>query len=229
MVNVFWLLFQGSVGQQKSHGSGNPNPSHKHLPLRHQKPGSKRNTNGGPPFPVPLPYHQPPMPPVFHSMIVPHIPVSGYAYPPVTGPLPSVDPHLVKSGSETSMQAFVPPVHGIDSNRSVQPPPRGDPNAYIVNFPNRRPSLQEPGGHFNPAWHPQRPLGFRDGIQMQQGMGARAFIRPPFFGPAPGFMVGPAFPGNLDIVKVCCIFLPNICFCVYFFLGPDRPSHNMSE
>lgn len=192
-------VVQGSVGQQKSHGSGNPNPSHKHLPLRHQKPGSKRNTNGGPPFPVPLPYHQPPMPPVFHSMIVPHIPVSGYAYPPVTGPLPSVDPHLVKSGSETSMQAFVPPVHGIDSNRSVQPPPRGDPNAYIVNFPNRRPSLQEPGGHFNPAWHPQRPLGFRDGIQMQQGMGARAFIRPPFFGPAPGFMVGPAFPGPASL------------------------------
>lgn len=189
---------QGSVGQQKSHGTGNPNPSHRHSSLRHQKSGSKRNSNGAQPFPVPLPYHQPSIPPVFHAMVPPpHIAVPGYAYPPCPGPFPSVETHLVKSGCETPPQALVPPGHGIEASRNVQPPPRVDPNAYVVNFSNnRRPNMQEPGGHFNYAWHHQRAFNPRDNIPVQQGVGPRAFRGLPFFGPAPGFMVGPGFPGN---------------------------------
>ncbi|KAL7174478.1 hypothetical protein ACSBR2_033682 [Camellia fascicularis] len=181
---------------QKSHGPGNHNPSHKHLPLRHQKAGSKRNPNGVPPFPIPLPYHQPPMPPVFHGMVpVPHVPVSGYAYPPYPVPFPGVETNLVKSGSETPMHSFVPPANGIDANRTLQPPPRGDPNAYVAQFSNRRPNVQEPGGRFNPAWHNQRAFGSRDNFVVQQSIGPRTFVRPPFFGLAPGFVAGPSFPG----------------------------------
>uniref|UniRef100_A0A5B7AK57 Putative la-related protein 1A n=1 Tax=Davidia involucrata TaxID=16924 RepID=A0A5B7AK57_DAVIN len=187
----------GSAEQKKLRGLGNPSPLHKHLPLRQQKSGSKHNPNGAPPFPVPLPYHQPSIPPVFHTMIpAAHIPVPGYAYQPCLRPFPSVETQLVKSGCEIPMQAFVPPVNGIDASRSVPTPPRGDPNAYIVNFSNGRPNVQEPGGHFNPAWYNQRPFGPRDNIHVQQSIGPRAIIRPPFFGPAPGFIGGPSFPGG---------------------------------
>uniref|UniRef100_A0A5B7AQ06 Putative la-related protein 1A n=1 Tax=Davidia involucrata TaxID=16924 RepID=A0A5B7AQ06_DAVIN len=186
----------GSAEQKKLRGLGNPSPLHKHLPLRQQKSGSKHNPNGAPPFPVPLPYHQPSIPPVFHTMIpAAHIPVPGYAYQPCPGPFPSVETQLVKSGCENPMQAFVPPVNGIDANRSVPAPPRGDPNAYAVNFSNRRHNVQETGGHFNPAWHKQRAFGPRDSIHVQQSIGPRALIRAPFFGPAPGFIGGPSFPG----------------------------------
>ncbi|XP_038720328.1 la-related protein 1A-like isoform X1 [Tripterygium wilfordii] len=179
---------QGSVGQQKSYGSGNTNSSHKYSSSRHQKSGSKHNTNGGPPLPVSLPYHQPMMAPVFHHMLPPpHIPVSGYAYHPSPGPYPSVKMPSVKSGSEAPpMQAFTPPVN-------VQPPSRGDPSGYAVNFSNRRPNMPESVGPMNHAWHPQRAFNPRD--NMVQGMGPRAFMGPVLYGPAPGFMVGPGFPG----------------------------------
>ncbi|CAK7331941.1 unnamed protein product [Dovyalis caffra] len=182
---------RGSAGQQKSHGSGNTNASNKYSSSRHQKSGSKRNPNGAPPFPASFPYQQPPMPSVFPAMVPPpHFAVSGYAYQPGHPPFPPVETHLVKSGSETSpMQPFVPPVN-------VQPPPRGDPNAYAVNFPNRRPNVQESGGHLNQAWHHQRAFGPRDNIPVQQGMGPRPLVRPPFLVPPPGFIVGPAFPGQ---------------------------------
>ncbi|XP_059429455.1 la-related protein 1A [Corylus avellana] len=195
-------VLQGSIGQQKSHGSGNHNPSHKHSSLRHQRSGSKRNSNGAQPFPVPLPYHQPLIPPVFHTMVPPpHIAVPGYAYPPCPGPFPSAETHLVKSGCEPPPQALVPPGHGIEASRNVQPPPRVDPNAYVVNFSNRRPNMQEPGGHFNYAWHHQRAFNPRDNIPVQQGVGPRAFRGLPFFGPAPGFMV-PGFSGPVCYVPV---------------------------
>lgn len=177
------MVVQGTVVQQKSNGSGNP--SHKYS-SRHQKSGPKRNPNGAPPFPVPLPYHQPSMPPVFHTMVPPHI-AGGYAYPPFPGPIPSVETHLAKTGSEAPVQAFGPP---------VQPPPRGDLNSY-VNFPTRRPNMQETGSHWNHTWHHQRAFSPRDKVPIQHGVGPRPFIRPQFFGP--GFMVGPSFPGNFVI------------------------------
>ncbi|XWS74257.1 hypothetical protein CRYUN_Cryun02cG0200000 [Craigia yunnanensis] len=194
---------QGAAGPQKSNGSGNTNASHKHSSARHQKSGSKSNPSAGPRFPVPLPYYQPPMPPVFHAMVPPlHIAVPGYAYPPVPGPFPSIEPQLVKSGSETIMHAFGPPVRGIDASRNMRPPPRGDPNAYPANFSNRRPNMQEPGGHLNPVWNHQRAYNPREHSPMQQGIGPRPFARPPFFGPAPGFMVGPTFPGAVCYVPI---------------------------
>ncbi|XVE79731.1 hypothetical protein DITRI_Ditri14bG0080400 [Diplodiscus trichospermus] len=192
---------QGVAAQQKSNVAGNTNGSHKHSSARHQKSGSKRNHNAGPRFPVTLPYYQPPMPPVFHAMVPPpHIAVPGYAYQPIHGPFPAIDPQLVKSGSETTMQAFGPP--GIDASRNMQPPPRGDPNAYPANFSNRRSNMQEPSGHLNPGWNQQRAFNPREPIPINQGVGPRPFARPPFFGPAPGFMVGPSFPGAVCYVPI---------------------------
>ncbi|XVF68612.1 hypothetical protein PTKIN_Ptkin11bG0015500 [Pterospermum kingtungense] len=194
---------QGAAGQNKSNVSGNTNAPHKHSSARHQKSGSKRNPNAGPRFPVPLPYYQQPMSPVFPAMVPPsHVAVPGYAYQPVPGPFPGIEPQLVKSGAETTMQAFGPPVQGVDAGRNMQPPPRGDPNAYPANFSNRRSNMQEPGGHLNPGWNHQRAFNPREPFPMQQGIGPRPFARPPFFGPAPGFMVGPSFPGPVCYVPV---------------------------
>lgn len=197
---------QGSVAH-KLNGSGNPNSLHKYSSSRHQKLGTKRNQNGAPPFPVPFPYQQPTLPPVFHAMVPPpHIAVSGYAYQPSPAPFPGVETHLVKSGSDSStVQPFVPPVN-------VQTPPRGDPNAFAVNFSNRRPSVQEPGGHLNHAWH-QRAFSPRDNMALQQGMGPRPLVRPPLFAPAPGFMVAPTFPG------------PPICYVPVAPTGSFRGGH----
>ncbi|KAK2640995.1 hypothetical protein Ddye_022758 [Dipteronia dyeriana] len=183
-------LVQGAVGQQKT-SSGNSKPT------RNQKPGSKRNSNTtAPPFPVPLPYNQPsmpPMPPMFHGMgpPPPHIAIHGYVYQPYPGPFPGVE-------TQTPVPAFVPPVHSADASRSGLHPPRGDPNSSVVNFANRRPSTQEPSGHLNHAWHHQRAFNPpRDNIPMQQGIGPRPLLRPAYFGPppGPGYMIGPSFPG----------------------------------
>ncbi|TYJ33502.1 hypothetical protein E1A91_A05G107600v1 [Gossypium mustelinum] len=195
---------QGAAGQQKPNGPRNTNASHKHSSARHQKSGSKRYPNAGPQFPVTLPYYQPPIPPpVFHPMVPPpqHMAVPGYGYQPVPGPFPGIDPQLVKSGSETTKNAFGPPVQGIDASRNMQPPPRGDSNAYPANFSNRRPNMQETG-HLNPGWNHRRTFNPREPINMPQGMGPRPFARPPFFGPAPGFMVGPNFPGAVYYMPV---------------------------
>ncbi|KAL1168834.1 hypothetical protein V6Z11_A05G108200 [Gossypium hirsutum] len=117
-----------------------------------------------------------------------------------SAPAPSVE-QLVKSGSETTKNAFGPPVQGIDASRNMQPPPRGDSNAYPANFSNRRPNMQETG-HLNPGWNHQRTFNPREPINMPQGMGPRPFARPPFFGPAPEFMVGPNFPGAVYYMPV---------------------------
>jgi len=199
VLNIFsCLCVHRFVFQQKVNGAGNVNPVHK-LPLsRHQKPGAKRNSNGGPPFPVPIPYHQP-VPPFFHPMVPPpHIAVPGYAFPPGPGPFPGVENPLAKPVSPAPGQAFAPPAHAVDG-KNVQPPVQGDPNAYVGNFSNGRPNIQEQGDHLNHAWHHQRPFPSRANIPMQQGLGPRPFIRPPFYGPPPGYMVGPSFPGKILI------------------------------
>ncbi|KAL4578529.1 hypothetical protein LXL04_014653 [Taraxacum kok-saghyz] len=71
---------------QKSHGRGNHNSSSRYSTRQH-KPASKPNPNIVPPFQAPLPFHQPPIPPVFTGMAPwpPHIPVCGYAYQPPAG------------------------------------------------------------------------------------------------------------------------------------------------
>ncbi|PNY11035.1 La-related protein 1-like, partial [Trifolium pratense] len=185
----------------KSNGSGNFNPVHKLPSPRYQKPGPKRNnnTNGAAPVPVAMPHHhQPPIHPFFHPMVPPpHIVVPAYAYPPGPGPYPSGDNPLVKPVSPGAGQGFTPPAHVVDG-KNVQPPVQGDPNPY-VNYPNGRPNIQEQGDHVNHGWHHQRPFPPRGNIPMQHGMGPRPFIRPPFYGPPPGYMVGPSFPGHAPI------------------------------
>ncbi|KAG5064552.1 hypothetical protein JHK85_005735 [Glycine max] len=189
---------------QKVNGAGNVNPMHKLPSSRHQKPGAKRNSNGAPPFPIPIHYHQP-VPPFFHPMVPPpHIAVPGYAFPPGPGPFPGVENPLAKPVSPAPGQAFAPPAHAVDG-KNVQPPVQGDPNAYVGNFSNGRPNIQEQGDHLNHAWHHQRPFPSRANIPMQQGLGPRPFIRPPFYGPPPGYMVGPSFPGP---APVWCVPMP---------------------
>lgn len=176
-------------------GSGNANPVHKQPSSRHPKPGAKRNSSGAPPFPAPLPYPMVP-PPFFYPMVPPpHIAVPGYAFPPGPGPFPAVENPMGKPVSQPAGQAFAPPAHAVDA-KSVQPPVQGDPNAYAANFSNGRPNIQEQGDHLNHAWHHQRPFPSRANIPMQHGLGPRTFIRPPFYGPPPGYMVGPSFPGK---------------------------------
>ncbi|KAK6925511.1 La-type HTH domain [Dillenia turbinata] len=192
---------QGSAGQQKAHDNGKTYHSNKHQQLRHQKSGSRRNPNSVPAFPVLPPYHQPSIASGFHIMVpAPQFPVPGYAYQPFPGPMPPVETHLMRPGSENPMQVFVPPMHGVDGGRSL---PRGEPGAYIVNYSVRRPNMQEFGGHFNHAWPQQRGFGPRDGSHMQQSTGPRPpFMRPPFFVPGPGFVGGPGFPGPASMYYV---------------------------
>lgn len=130
---------------------------------------------------------------MFHTVVpAPHIPVRDFAYRP--GPFSNLEPRMVKSASEAPIQAFVAPIH--DNNRGFQPPPRGDPNAYANNIGNRRFDGQEPGGRFSQTWRPPRGINPAENVNMP-----RAFVRPPppFFGPAPGFISGPSFPGNIMI------------------------------
>lgn len=127
---------------------------------------------------MPLPYQQPPVQPAFHTIIPSSVPIHGYAFQPCLGPYPSVETPLMKHGSDTSIQPLVPPVNGI----------------HAVNFSDVRPNMQEPG-----AWHHQRPFNSRDNIHMQQSIGPRAFPRPPYYGPMPGFMGRPGLPGNYII------------------------------
>ncbi|KAL2316929.1 hypothetical protein Fmac_030805 [Flemingia macrophylla] len=190
---------------QKVNGSGNLNPMHKLPTSRHQKPGAKRNSSGAPPYPVPVPYHHQPVHPFFHTM-VPHPPIAvhGYAYPPGPGPYPGVENPLVKPVSQAPGQAFTPSALAVDA-KNVQPPIQGDPNAYAANFSNGRPNVQEQGEHLIHGWHHQRPFPSRASIPMQQGFGPRPFIRPPFYGPPPGYMVGPSYPGP---APVWCVPMP---------------------
>ncbi|OVA04276.1 Protein of unknown function DM15 [Macleaya cordata] len=223
---------QGSTGQQKCNGFGSTNTSHKHQPYQHRRTGSKRNNppNGVPPLPVsvPVPYQQQPMPPVFHPVIPsPHIQVHDYAYQPF-----SIEPHMLKSGYETPMQAFVAtprPGGRVDSNRSFQPPPRGDPNVYASNIANRRHNLQEPGGRFNNPWRHQRAFNPRGGINNQQSVGPRAFARPPppFF-PAPGFINGPSFPVPASMFYLPPAALPDaITNAACFTPHPSQPGFSI--
>lgn len=194
------VLFQGPSGSQKLDGFASAG-SNKLPQSSHHKSVSKRNasTTGVPPFPIRLPYHQPPMTPVGRTVVPSHhLLVHEYTYHTYPRPFPTVEPHLVKPGCEAPVQPFIIPGHGrgrgIDANRAFQPP-QLDSNAYNGNFPNGRHTVQEPGSRFNYAWRSQRVFNPRDNVNMQQ---PRAFIRPPqpFFGPAPGFINGPSFPGN---------------------------------
>ncbi|KAL8152254.1 hypothetical protein V2J09_010014 [Rumex salicifolius] len=184
---------QASPGIQKSHGGGNGHSSHRHGHSRHYRGASKRNQNGVPPFAVPLPYYQPGVPHVYPPVVPvpPPIPVHPYGYQPGSASFPSADNQIPKPVPQTPMQGFGPPVPGIDAKRNAQPPPRGD---SVANFSDRRPNVPEGRGHMYSGWHPQRALGPRESMIMQQNMASRNFMRPVFFTPPP-FVGGPPFPG----------------------------------
>jgi len=83
----------------------------------------------------------------------------------------------------------VPPVTESGNEKQVQASP----------LP---PVLPAPQGDPGKPWPHQR--GF-DPRNMPQGAGPRNFGRPPFMGPAPGFLVGPGpgFPGKILILCQC--------------------------
>jgi la-related protein 1 len=123
----------------------------------------------------------------------------------------------VKPVSPAAGQGFTPPAHAVDG-KNVQPPVQGDPNAYVVNYPNGRPNIQEQGDHVNHGWHHQRPFPPRGNIPMQHGMGPRPFIRPPFYGPPPGYMVGPSFPGKISNSQSSTFAHVHVCFSTLHWL-----------
>ncbi|KAL0418436.1 UNVERIFIED_CONTAM: La-related protein 1A [Sesamum radiatum] len=189
-----WLLhlafFKGlkyvTTEQQKFHGRGNIKSPRR--PYYQNKAGPKHGSNGLPSYPVPLPYYPPTFPPVFHTMVPPiSSPGHSYQFPP--GPLPRADAQLVKSGSDPA-QAFVSHVNG---GGGFQPSPRADQRVHDSSSVGRRPNTKEQGGQMNPSWNNQRPAASNN-FHLQQPLGPRPFIRPPFYGPT-GFVDGPNFPG----------------------------------
>lgn len=187
--------------QLKFHGSSSAKSSNKSSSAVQQRPGPRHNQNGVPSFPVPLAYHQSGFPPFYQSMVpMPHIPLPGYAYQPPRGSFSGAEGHVARSDGDAASQAFVPPING-----GFRPPSRGDPNDQDAKFYRGRPNTQERGSQFSSALSNQRPVGSKDDIQLQQSMGLRPFLRPPYFGPAPGYMDGANFPGHPGAIY----FLPS--------------------
>lgn len=187
--------------QLKFHGSSSAKSSNKSSSAVQQRAGPRHNQNGVPSFPVPLAYHQSGFAPFYQSMVpMPHIPLPGYAYQHPRGSFPGAEVHVARSDGDSAPQAFVPPING-----GFRPPSRGDPNDHDAKFYRGRPSTQERGSQFSSTLSNQRPVGAKDDIQLQQSMGLRPFPRPPFYGPAPGYMDGANFPGHPGAIY----FLPS--------------------
>ncbi|XP_004241387.1 la-related protein 1A isoform X1 [Solanum lycopersicum] len=187
--------------QLKFHGSSSAKSSNKSSSAVQQRPVHRHNQNGVPSFPVPLAYHQSGFPPFYQSMVpMPHIPLPGYAYQPPRGSFSGAEGHVARSDGDAASQAFVPPING-----GFRPPSRGDPNDHDAKFYRGRPNTQERGSQFSSSLSNQRSVGSKDDIQLQQSMGLRPFLRPPYFGPAPGYMDGANFPGHPGAIY----FLPS--------------------
>ncbi|KAK6153193.1 hypothetical protein DH2020_012832 [Rehmannia glutinosa] len=179
-----------TVEQQKFHGRGHIKSPRKPYPMHQNKTGPKHVPNGVTPFPVPVPYYHPTVTPFFHTMVpVAPIPAPGYAYQFPPGHFPRVDPQMVKSGSDAPSQAFMPSANG-----GFQPSPHTDSTAHDSNYTGRRPNAKEQGGQTNPSWNNQRPFATNNNFHMQQNVGPRPLVRPPFLGPA-GFVDGSNFQG----------------------------------
>ncbi|KAK6164047.1 hypothetical protein DH2020_000911 [Rehmannia glutinosa] len=179
-----------TVEQQKFHGRGHIKSPRKPYPMHQNKTGPKHVPNGVTPFPVPVPYYHPTVTPFFHTMVpVAPIPAPGYAYQFPPGHFLRVDPQMVKSGSDAPSQAFMPSANG-----GFQPSPHTDSTAHDSNYTGRRPNAKEQGGQTNPSWNNQRPFATNNNFHMQQNVGPRPLVRPPFLGPA-GFVDGSNFQG----------------------------------
>lgn len=197
------LVFQATVEQQKFHGRGNIKSPRKPYPVHHRT-GPKHGPNGVPPFPVPLSYYAPAVPPVFHTM-VPMPPISnlGSAYPFPPRPFPRVDTQFVKSGRDAPLQVFVPPANGV-----VQPSSCPDPSAHDSNSVGRMPDAKEQVGQRTPSWNNQRPVAISNNFHFQQTMGPRFFIRHPYFDPA-GFIDGQHVTGTSIITYLAVLVNEN--------------------
>uniref|UniRef100_M4CDT1 HTH La-type RNA-binding domain-containing protein n=1 Tax=Brassica campestris TaxID=3711 RepID=M4CDT1_BRACM len=166
---------QGVAGQGKSKGGGKGNPAHKNLSGRHSKPGPKSNQSGPPPPPPPYVMHGVPYHPSPFPPMVPPPHATGPDFPYAPyPPYPVPGAPVAESGNEKKAQASPLP--------PVLPAPQGD--------------------HPGQPWQDQRGFGPRN---MPHGAaGPRNFVRPPFMGQAPGFMVGPGsgFPGPVYYLPV---------------------------
>lgn len=208
-LRFFFLVSQAKVEQQKLHGRGNFNSPRKPSNMHHHRTGPKHCPNVVPPFPVPSPYHQPAIKPVFPTMVpMPHISGPGYGYHFHPGPFPIPDTQLVKSNSNTQVQCFAPPVNG-----GFKPSSRSDSKDHDAKSGGRRPSAQEQGGWLNPSWPNQRPVVYSNNFHSQQSLGRRPLLKPPFVDQA-GFIDGPYFPGNY-ISQYEAIFINDIKYFLY--------------
>ncbi|ESQ42139.1 hypothetical protein EUTSA_v10012690mg [Eutrema salsugineum] len=166
---------QAVAGQAKSKPGGKGNPAHKNPSGRHSKPCSRSNQNVPPPPPPYVGHAMPYHPPPFPPMVpLPHATGPDYQY----GPYP---PYPIPG-------APVPPVAESGNEKHVQTSP----------LP---PVLPAPQGDPGQPWKHQR--GF-DPRNMPHGAGPRNFMRPPYMGPTPGFLVnsGPGFPGPVFYLPV---------------------------
>ncbi|CAI9106096.1 OLC1v1005157C2 [Oldenlandia corymbosa var. corymbosa] len=178
----------GPAEQQKTNGHNNFRASHKPSGMRQSKMSPKQYSNGVPHFAVPLPFPQPGMPPMFHTMVpAPPIPVHGYFYQPPPGPFPTVESHMMKTGYDIPVQAFTP-------DGSLRPPLRAHSAAHDANALRNGSESQEPNSPAKSPRPSQQAPGSKENVHMQQPMGPRPFMGPPFF-PAPGFIDGPNVPG----------------------------------
>ncbi|KZV44433.1 Lupus la ribonucleoprotein isoform 1 [Dorcoceras hygrometricum] len=185
---------QAKVEQLKTNGRGTFKYPRKPHGIYHNKSGPKQGLSGAPQSPVPIPapaplcYH-PTGPPVFSGMLfMPPISAGGYAYQVSNGYFPRPAAQILKSGSDTPAQEFVPPVNG-----GFHPLPYVDSSANISSSVRRFPRVKERGGQMSSSWNNQSPVIYYNTHSLQT-MGPRPFVSPPFFGPS-GFVGGPYLAG----------------------------------
>ncbi|XP_073142897.1 la-related protein 1A-like isoform X3 [Henckelia pumila] len=191
---------QAKVDQLKTNGRGNFKYPRKPHGIYHNKTGPKLGSSGAPPIPIRTPapkpiYYHPTVPPVFNAMLpMPPISGCGYAHPVSHGSFPGADTQVLKSGSDAPAQEFVPPVNGV-----FYPSPHIDSSANYSNSVRRSPGVKNRGGQMNPSWNNQRPVAYYD-THLQQNMGPRPFVSPPFFGPS-GLVDGPYLAGRPGFIS----------------------------
>ncbi|KAL0390750.1 UNVERIFIED_CONTAM: La-related protein 1A [Sesamum calycinum] len=131
------------------------------------------------------PYYQNKAGPKHGSNGLPSYPVPLPYYPPTFPPV---------------FHTMVPPISSPGHSYQFPPGPLPRADAQLVKSGSdpaqasfHMPNTKEQGGQMNPSWNNQRPAASNN-FHLQQPLGPRPFIRPPFYGPT-GFVDGPNFPG----------------------------------
>ncbi|XP_073291951.1 la-related protein 1A-like isoform X2 [Primulina huaijiensis] len=192
---------QAKVEQLKTNERGNFKYPRKPHGTYHNKTDPKQGPSAASPIPMPIPvptpicYH-PTVPPVFNVMRPPMSPISGggYGYQVSHGFFPRANTHILKSGSDAPAQEFVHPVNG-----GFHPLPYIDSSAHNSNYVRKSSRVKDRGGQMNPSWNNQRPVSYYN-TPLQQTMGPRPFVSPPFFGPS-GFVDGPYVTGRPNFIS----------------------------